>query len=79
MQFPSYITRKYTTTGAAVRFKPMEPPWQAIRAWIPADDNESPTDRPNYGTKPPAQAGKPRKSITETLPSRGERPATSEA
>ena len=25
-------------------FEPIEPPWQAIRAWIPADDDESPTD-----------------------------------
>ena len=27
-------------------FEPIEPPWQAIRAWIPADDDESPTDTP---------------------------------
>ena len=25
-------------------FEPIEPPWQAIRAWIPADDDEAPTD-----------------------------------
>jgi hypothetical protein len=27
-------------------FEPIESPWQAIRAWIPADDDESPTDTP---------------------------------
>ena len=28
-------------------FSPIgEPPWQAIRAWIPADDDESPTETP---------------------------------
>ena len=27
-------------------FEPIEPPWQAIRAWIPADGDESPTDTP---------------------------------
>ena len=27
-------------------FEPIEPPWQAIRAWIPADDDESGTDTP---------------------------------
>lgn len=27
-------------------FEPSEPPWQAIRAWIPADNDESPTDPP---------------------------------
>ncbi len=27
-------------------FEPIEPPWQAILAWIPADDDESPTDTP---------------------------------
>ena len=27
-------------------FEPIDPPWQAIRAWIPADDDESGTDTP---------------------------------
>jgi hypothetical protein len=27
-------------------FEAIGPPWQAIRAWIPADDDESPTDTP---------------------------------
>ena len=27
-------------------FEPIEPPWQAIRAWITADADESPTDTP---------------------------------
>ena len=27
-------------------FDPIEPPWQAIRAWIPADDDESPRETP---------------------------------
>ena len=27
-------------------FEPIEPPWQAIRAWIPADDDESETATP---------------------------------
>ena len=28
-------------------FEPIEPPWQAIRVWIPADDDEAPpTDTP---------------------------------
>ena len=25
-------------------FEPIDPPWQVIRAWIPADDDESGTD-----------------------------------
>ena len=27
-------------------FEPIEHPWQAIRTWIPADGDESPTDTP---------------------------------
>ena len=29
-------------------FEPIEPPWQAILAWIPADDDEFPTDPPEF-------------------------------
>jgi hypothetical protein len=41
-------------------FEPIEHPWQAIRTWIPADGDESPTDTPELwdqttgtGWKPP--------------------------
>ena len=31
---------KANTLGAKCRFEPIEPPWQAIREWIPDDDAE---------------------------------------
>ena len=41
-------------------FEPIEPPWQAIRAWIPADDDEAPaTDTPelwDQSTSPASEA-----------------------
>ena len=39
-------------------FEPIEPPWQAIRAWIPADDDESGTDTPELWDQSPDEAWK---------------------
>ena len=42
----SYADREVFSFMDPETFETFEPPWQAIRAWIPADDDESPTDTP---------------------------------
>ncbi len=38
--------------------EPIDPLWQAIRAWISADDDEPHGKRPDSGTKAPALPGR---------------------
>ena len=45
--------------GRAIQtFEPIEPPWRAIRAWIPADDDESGTDTPELWDQSTGTASK---------------------